>query len=151
MASSSIEDELPENEDEPRFLIASSDEETEVPERELSHILEWSQKLTDIIVEVEEVLKIVVQKPFVNDIDDEKRKDIETNMKSLENDIDRLLDLIPDDPGSRRLRDVHLEIINDLKKNYVNMKNIFDLVLEVDRDDDGGPSAKRARSSHEHM
>ena len=150
MASSSIEDELPENEDEPRFLIASSDEETEVPERELSHILEWSQKLTDIIVEVEEVLKVVVaRKPFVNDIDHERREDIEMRMIYFENDIDRLLDLIPDDPG--RLRDLHLEIINDLKKNYLNMKNIFDLVLEVDRDDDGGPSAKRARSSHEHM
>ena len=102
-------DDEPESESE--LPDSDSDEEMEAPERDLLHMLEWRQKMADITIEMEDLLKLIgLWKPWLERLDLPGWFTVRLAM--LHADIDDILDKMPNArvSRSRRLRDLHLII-----------------------------------------
>ena len=143
-------------------LVWSVDEEPECPLCQLPHIVEWYELMKNIVLEIDEVLTIFPfwmdaarREPEMQELIQELEQAMR-NWKSMVDDYD-------DNPEAmhytRAFREDLLELFEfgwrRLRRHYFEIKErvdeFQDILLEVDRDEDGGPSAKRARKSHEHM
>ena len=117
---------------------------------DLNHMLEWNQKLMDIIIEMEEVKRVVgLWKPWL-DSHLLLPSSFRWGLKRLTGAIDDLLDRITDHTysHSRRLRDLHLEVME--YKQRLIQESFWELKQLCDFHPDG-PYRDRRVGEPQHM
>ena len=138
-------------------LVWSEDEEPEYPRSQVPHIVEWYELIKNIVEEIDEVLTIF---PFWMD-DVRTEPEMQECIQELAQAMwiwKNMVEDYDDNPEAmyytRAVREDLLELFEfgwrRLRRHYFEIKERVD-EIKVERDDYGGPSAKRARKSHEHM
>ena len=146
--------------------IISSDEETERPRRDLPHIVEWYEKMKKIVVEIDAKLTNIASwitniASWMHVVPMDKKEinwrihELVTAMVLLKSEGE--YDINQEAPFGVWRRESKHEILQmkwvRLQDDYLEIKKCVEGFqnTQVDHNDDGEPTAKRARRSHEPM
>ena len=142
----------------PAFLTWSEDEEPVYTRSQVPHIHEWYELIKNIVEEIDEVLTIFPV--WMDDVrtEPEMQECIQDLAQAMWIWKKEMVEDYDDNPEAmwypRAVREDLLELFEfgwrRLRRHYFEIKERVD-EIKVERDDYGGPSAKRARKSHEHM